>query len=87
MVGTDVGGVSEMIDPGKSGLLVPLGDTLALTKALEKLINDPELRVRMGEEGYRYSVLEKRFVLETLGAQTEKHYRRWLETKELGNHV
>lgn len=87
VVGTDVGGVSEMIDPGKSGLLVPLGDTLALTKALQALINDPELRVRMGEEGYRYSVLEKRFVLETLGAQTEKHYRRWLEAKELGNHV
>lgn len=82
VVGTDVGGVSEMMNPGKSGLLVPLGDTLALTKALETLINNPELRIQMGNEGYRYSVLDKRFILETMGAQTEKHYRRWLKAKE-----
>lgn len=82
VIGTDVGGVPEMMAPGKSGLLVPLGDIPALTKALKTLINDPELRVQMGNEGYRYSILEKRFVLETMGEQTEKHYISWLEPKE-----
>ena len=79
VVGTDVGGVSEMMDPNKSGLLVPLGDIPALTQALDKLVSDPELRARMGDEGYRYSILDKRFVLETMGEETEKHYTRWLK--------
>ena len=79
VVGTDVGGVSEMMDPDKSGLLVPLGDIPALTKALNTLMRDPELRARMGHEGYRYSILDKRFVLDMMGEETEKHYMRWLQ--------
>lgn len=79
VVVTDVGGVSEMLVPGESGLLVPLGDTPALTRAIETLIADPDLRRKMGRAGYQYCIADKRFVRETMGKETERHYLRWLE--------
>lgn len=79
VVVTDVGGVSEMLNPGQSGLLVPFGDTPALTRALETLIADPALRQQMGQAGYKYCITDRRFVLETMGQETERHYLRWLE--------
>ena len=39
------------MDDGSSGYLVKYGDTDALAACLEKLITDPGLRLRMGEEG------------------------------------
>lgn len=85
VVVTDVGGVAEMLNPGKSGLLVPLGDTQALTKAIQTLVADPDLRRRMGRAGYQYCITDKRFVLEMMGKETERHYQRWLEQVQAGS--
>ncbi len=41
VVGTNVGGVAEMLKDGETGILVPLHDAAALTLALDKLIQDP----------------------------------------------
>lgn len=79
VVVTDVGGVSEMLCAGQSGLLVPLGDIPALTQALNTLIADPALRQEMGDAGYKYCITDERFVLESMGRETERHYLRWLE--------
>lgn len=49
VIGTRVGGIPEMIDENRTGLLVPLYDIPALADAIEKLFN-PELRKRMGAE-------------------------------------
>ena len=48
VVATDVGGVSEVIVPDVTGLLVPPGDRSALITALERLVTDAGLRARMG---------------------------------------
>ncbi len=53
VVGTEVGGVPEMMSPGKSGLLVPLHNLSALREALQRLIDDPDLRHQMGQAGNR----------------------------------
>ncbi len=79
VVGTRVGGVPEMMEEGVSGLLVPLFDVSALTAALDRLIGDPTLRVRMGSAGRRYCLEEGRFTREALGRETEACYLRWLE--------
>ena len=50
VVGTDVGGVSEMFRDGETGILVP-PDPAALAAALTRLIDDPALRRAMGEAG------------------------------------
>jgi glycosyltransferase involved in cell wall biosynthesis len=49
LVGTDTGGVRELVLPDVTGLLVPVGDVGALAAALVRLAGDPELRRRLGE--------------------------------------
>ncbi len=49
---TDVGGVHEVVDDGKTGILVPPGDVDALAGALQKLVDDEALREKMGRAAY-----------------------------------
>jgi glycosyltransferase involved in cell wall biosynthesis len=59
-VASGVGGVVELLSANEAGLTVPPGDGAALRGAIEKLLDDPDLRSRLGararrviEEGYR----------------------------------
>jgi len=51
LVGTDVGGISEQIENGSSGLLVPVEDFSALADALEQVIIDPAFRYELARTG------------------------------------
>lgn len=51
IVATDVPGCRDVVDHGVNGLLVPPRDGAALASALETLIRDPGLRLRMGASG------------------------------------
>jgi glycosyltransferase involved in cell wall biosynthesis len=51
MVATRVGGVPGLVEDGVSGILVERGDADALTDGIRRLLDDPELRRRMGEAG------------------------------------
>jgi glycosyltransferase involved in cell wall biosynthesis len=51
VVATDVGGISELVDEGKCGFVVPAKDPRALAEALLKLIRDKKLRKSFGENG------------------------------------
>jgi glycosyltransferase involved in cell wall biosynthesis len=48
VVGTAPGGHADLIVPDESGLLVPPGDPAALAAAMQRLLDDPELRERLG---------------------------------------
>jgi glycosyltransferase involved in cell wall biosynthesis len=48
VIGTVPSGQTEMISHDENGLLVPSGDALALEKAMRRLIDDPDLRERLG---------------------------------------
>jgi glycosyltransferase involved in cell wall biosynthesis len=43
------GGLPDVVEDGVSGILVAPGDATALRGALERLVDDPALRARMGE--------------------------------------
>ena len=58
VVSTMVTGVPEIVENGVSGILVSPNDENALTNAVVKLIQDPELRKRLGEQA-RKRVKEK----------------------------
>ena len=47
-IATAVGGIPEVIEDGRSGMLVPFGDADGLARAAERLIADPRLRQRLG---------------------------------------
>jgi glycosyltransferase involved in cell wall biosynthesis len=58
VVATDVGGLSEAVSDGETGLLVPPRDAGALAAALAELLGDPERARRMGERGRELSETE-----------------------------
>jgi glycosyltransferase involved in cell wall biosynthesis len=64
IVASDVGGVAEAIEHGRSGLLVPARQTAALSAALTELIADAELRGRLGAAALQ--TVERRFSTESM---------------------
>ncbi len=51
VVATRAGALSEIIEDGVTGLLVPPADSQALSEALKMLLSDPDLCRRMGQAG------------------------------------
>ena len=72
IVATDVPGCREVVTHLINGLLVPPRDSKALAAALLVLINDPELRSKMGRENR--SKAEHEFANEIIIRQTQNVY-------------
>lgn len=51
VIGTSLGGVTELIRPGIDGLIVPPSDSDALAHAIEQLLAQPSTRSNMGRAG------------------------------------
>ncbi|MCF7768369.1 glycosyltransferase family 4 protein [Achromobacter pulmonis] len=62
VVTTDVPGCRDAIDPGKTGLLVPVRDPQALADAIARLADDQALRQAMGTAGR--ALAEREFNIE-----------------------
>jgi len=65
VIGTDIGGIPEQIDHGKTGLLVPPGDPDALANAILLLASDPAKRESLGAAARRG--INEKWVPETQG--------------------
>lgn len=50
-VGTDTGGIVEVIIDGKTGSIVPVEDKKKLGQAIKELLEDEALRIRYGQQG------------------------------------
>ncbi len=78
IVATDVGGISELVQSGQNGLLVPRSDTQALRIALERLVNDQSMRERFGRASReRY---EADFTAQRMFDQTRAVYASVLQS-------
>lgn len=51
VVATNGGGVPEIVVHGETGLLVPMGDAVAMAEAICQMLADPEEAKRIGERG------------------------------------
>jgi glycosyltransferase involved in cell wall biosynthesis len=51
VIASDVGGISEIMEDGRMGLLIQPGDIQGLASAMRQLILSPELRKEMGTRG------------------------------------
>jgi glycosyltransferase involved in cell wall biosynthesis len=49
IISTDISGIPELVTHGVDGLLVPARDAAALAAAMRSLIDDPDLRGRLGD--------------------------------------
>jgi glycosyltransferase involved in cell wall biosynthesis len=74
VVATSVGGIPELVEDGVTGFLVPPGDARALRTAVQRLLDDPARRRRMGREGRRRIV--ERCSLDAVTAATLEAYRQ-----------
>jgi phosphatidyl-myo-inositol dimannoside synthase len=65
-IGAAAGGVTDIVKDGVNGLMVPGKDSTALTRALEQLLRDRDLRLALGKRGaeivrekYRFQAFER----------------------------
>jgi glycosyltransferase involved in cell wall biosynthesis len=56
VITTPVGGVPEVVEHGKTGLLVKPGDTDELVKAIIRVLEDKDLRLLMGQAARKRAV-------------------------------
>jgi glycosyltransferase involved in cell wall biosynthesis len=77
IVATDVGGNSESVVHGQTGLIVPPRNPAALGQAVLSLVSDPAARERMGEAGRKRAY--ERFSIESCVDQYAVLYRSLTE--------
>jgi glycosyltransferase involved in cell wall biosynthesis len=53
IVATSVGGIPEVVHDGENGYLVPPGSPQNLADRICQLLSDPQLRYKLGKNGYR----------------------------------
>lgn len=75
-IGSNAGGIPELIQHEQTGLLVSRGDTTGLTDALRRLAHDPEERERFGRRGRERA--ERLFDWSVPAARLEALYQRSL---------
>ena len=73
IVATTAGGMPEVVQDGKTGILVPPRDDRALADGIIRLLKDPALRERMGTAGL--ALAEARFSAERMVADTLRVYQ------------
>lgn len=73
------GGMPEVVVEGETGLLVDVRDSRGLSRALDTLLSDAELRVRFGKAGRER--VERRFTEERMVRETLKVYEMLIERR------
>ena len=77
VVATDVGAVRELVEDGRTAVVVPSRDDETLTRVLARLLGDPGLRRRMGDAALQR--FRRGFSLEALADLHERAYTRAVE--------
>ena len=77
VVATSVGGTPELVDNGRTGILVPPSDPMALAAGLRTLIQDARLREKIGSAGR--DRVRKQFSESRMVASIGKIYEKMLQ--------
>ncbi len=84
VIATAVGGLPEVVEHDKTGLLIPPRDAEALAGALERLLSDPAWARELGDHARDH--VREHFSLDRLGREINEIYEELVEKKfEGGN--
>jgi glycosyltransferase involved in cell wall biosynthesis len=83
IVATNVGGNPEIVQDGRTGLLVPPRNAEALSTAIIRILQNPDLARRFGEKGY--DRVKENFALTATVQRTEDLYMTLLEERTFRN--
>ncbi|MDP9161359.1 MAG: glycosyltransferase [Acidobacteriota bacterium] len=75
-IASDVGGNAEIIQDGVNGLLFPSEDPVALARALQRLLREPELAQRLASAGQEH--VRKNFSFERMIEEMDSMYSELL---------
>ena len=81
-IGTDIGGMPEVVEHGKTGLIVPPEDPTALAEAIAQLLSDESLRTRMGQAGIDRAA--KIFSWQAIATSLQQQYELIVEEPIVG---
>ncbi len=73
VIGCNIGGIPEIVEDGKDGILIKPGDENELARAITKLLTELELRVKMGENGRKK--VEGNFSTKKMAEKTYSIYK------------
>jgi glycosyltransferase involved in cell wall biosynthesis len=79
LIGTNVGGIPEIIIDKKNGLLIPAGDSEKLADAIRFLYDNPEIRLKYGVEAYNR--LTSVFSVDDITNKYDELYQSLLRTR------
>jgi glycosyltransferase involved in cell wall biosynthesis len=74
VIGSDVGGIPEIVMPGLTGRLFPVGDAVALAGAVREALRDPAATAAMARQGRE--LVEQKHSLESMLDVLEALYER-----------
>jgi glycosyltransferase involved in cell wall biosynthesis len=77
VVATDVGGNNELVQHGKTGLLVPKGNIKAIADAICILLKNQELRFKMGKSGF--DLIHDKFSWEKKIFEIQNYYQKLVD--------
>ncbi|CAB1063931.1 hypothetical protein D1BOALGB6SA_8716 [Olavius sp. associated proteobacterium Delta 1] len=72
VVATDVGGIPEIVENGKSGILIGTRSANSIATAIQFLLENTEMRERMGQEGR--NIIKNRFTWDRGAKELKKIY-------------
>ena len=81
VVSSDGGSLPEVVADGKTGIVVPSRDPAALATAIERLMDDSDLRERMGRAGREW--VQQRFTWREAALNTVDVYREAIAMRKL----
>jgi glycosyltransferase involved in cell wall biosynthesis len=79
IIATETGGTPEVVLNGQTGLLVPPNDSAALAEAMDRVLSDPALALRLGRNGRLF--VEQHFDVHVQIERTMALYRELTNTK------
>jgi glycosyltransferase involved in cell wall biosynthesis len=82
VVATQAGGIPEMVLHGETGLLSPVGDTEALYRNLQRLLDDDLLRQNLGQRAREWG--QKQWSLQTMTKRILEVYDHVLQRRREG---